>query len=390
MTSMSQSDDGEETTNIYRPDQNPGDTQVKTLPCLVLVSGPQHLLGRQWVLRSSEMRIGRSPDADIHIADDSLSKAHAQVSLRTGKCFIADLGSTNRTIINGKPLVPHQQQPLENNDQIKMGRLTFKFLQGGIVSETKEKERMQSELEMARAIQDSLLPAQRDTQYQWIRVGGRYLSATEIGGDWWWHWGNGDHAYAIIADATGHGAAAAMITSAARSAVATVEGNADVRIEEVYAIVNHAIHQCTGGKMAMSAFLVEINLQSRQVRYVNASHVPPVLLPNVPNLAWKDLNYLTAPVSPSLGSEGRDCEVGAFVAAPGNRLVLLTDGLVDRSGYKGATLQERLFNKMLIAAHDENRNSQSGFLDTLLQRSEEWAKATPLKDDITVVAIDFT
>lgn len=383
--------DDTEVTNVIRGDtvKVQIDPHYKIPPCLVLLVGPDNQLGRQWPLSKPKLSLGRNLESDIHVSDDSLSKMHAQLIRMGDEIMISDLGATNGTLVNERQLIPHVPQALKNNDQIKTGRLVFKFLERGILTETAEKGRMQSELEMARAIQNSLLPSKPDAQYHWVRLGGRYQSATECGGDWWWHWTCADKVFVFIADATGHGVAAALLTSAARSAVATLESDTQVGIEKLYSTLSHAIRQCSGGLLAMSAFLVEIDLRTRRIKFVNASHVPAVFLTRERNLPWKDLTFLTDPISPHLGSNMESCFVGETTASHSTRLVLLTDGLTERIGSDGSALEERRFYQMLVSTHEAHMDSQTGFLNKLLQSSDDLAGHQSPDDDITVVVMDF-
>jgi serine phosphatase RsbU (regulator of sigma subunit) len=359
-------------------------------PCLVLISGPEDNVGRQWPLDKPKMTLGRSIHSDIHVDAGSLSKSHAQLQVAAGGVTVTDLGATNRTIVNGVKLEPMKEYPLKNNDQIRAGGLIFKFLQKGVVSETAEKARMQSELEVARNIQANLFPKDNEALYGKLKIGGRYRTATECGGDWWWHWKHGHRAFAIIADATGHGAGAALVTSAARSAVATMEDEAGVDVGKVYSQISKALHKCAGGALTMSAFLIEIDLKTFKLRFINASHPAPIwLAKNSDKLSWNALPLLRGPLSPVLGSSDQKYGIGEFKAPKGARLLLPTDGLAERQDAKGRAISERQFYLSVIAAHREAGRDQAVFLDALLRKSDELVHEAAQTDDITVVALDF-
>jgi two-component system cell cycle response regulator len=100
-------------------------------PCLVLLVGPANEVGRQWPIESSDYVIGRSHMANVHVQDGSVSKSHAKLVMSNGEVTIIDLESTNKTIVNTKMLKPLQPVKLNNNDQIKLGNIIFKFLEKG-------------------------------------------------------------------------------------------------------------------------------------------------------------------------------------------------------------------------------------------------------------------
>ena len=83
-------------------------------------------------LDKAELRIGRKTDSDIFIDDILASQNHAKIEIVEKReeaagtdYFIEDLGSTNHTYINGAPI---DRKKLANNDVIRVGKHTFKFI----------------------------------------------------------------------------------------------------------------------------------------------------------------------------------------------------------------------------------------------------------------------
>lgn len=65
---------------------------------------------------------------DYCISDNnSVSRAHAKVRVRSSKCYITDLGSTNCTYVNGVKLSPNQEIELKSGDKIKISDVEFEF-----------------------------------------------------------------------------------------------------------------------------------------------------------------------------------------------------------------------------------------------------------------------
>ena len=66
---------------------------------------------------------------DYCISDNnSISRAHAKIKVRAGRCYISDLGSTNCTYVNGVKLSPNQEVILSKGDKIKISDEEFEFL----------------------------------------------------------------------------------------------------------------------------------------------------------------------------------------------------------------------------------------------------------------------
>lgn len=100
-------------------------------PAVIVLVGPTGYVGKQWHLTKTDQTIGRSLESDLYISDNSLSRAHAKFVVFGNDVSILDLGSTNKTSVNGVPLPPLTAKRLTNNDQIKTGNVIFKFLEKG-------------------------------------------------------------------------------------------------------------------------------------------------------------------------------------------------------------------------------------------------------------------
>jgi hypothetical protein len=93
--------------------------------------------GKEFPVHEDEAYIGRwdadsgiFPDVDLD-ADDpeaKVSRRHARVTRRGAQYFIEDLGSTNGTFINrGRRLLPGDRQPLNDGDEIIIGKTFLRF-----------------------------------------------------------------------------------------------------------------------------------------------------------------------------------------------------------------------------------------------------------------------
>ncbi len=100
-------------------------------PAVIVLVGPTGYVGKQWQLTKTDFTIGRSVECEIYISDGSLSRSHAKFVVVGTEISILDLGSTNKTAVNGVPLTPLSAKRLANNDQIKAGNIIFKFLESG-------------------------------------------------------------------------------------------------------------------------------------------------------------------------------------------------------------------------------------------------------------------
>lgn len=60
--------------------------------------------------------------------NNSISRTHARIRVRGGQCFIADLGSTNATFVNGSKLTPNQEVAIKKGDKIKISDEEFELM----------------------------------------------------------------------------------------------------------------------------------------------------------------------------------------------------------------------------------------------------------------------
>ena len=94
-------------------------------------------LGKKFMLGDVESQIGRwdadggiFPDVDLDSDDPEakVSRRHARITFREGQYFLEDLGSTNGTFVNrGKRLQPGRLQPLQDGDEIIVGKTFLRF-----------------------------------------------------------------------------------------------------------------------------------------------------------------------------------------------------------------------------------------------------------------------
>jgi hypothetical protein len=94
-------------------------------------------LGRKFMLSNIESQIGRwdadggiFPDVDLDSEDPEakVSRRHARIMLDEGHYFLEDQGSTNGTFVNrGKRLQPGQRHPLNDGDEIIVGKTFLRF-----------------------------------------------------------------------------------------------------------------------------------------------------------------------------------------------------------------------------------------------------------------------
>ncbi|OPY78358.1 MAG: Phosphoserine phosphatase RsbU [Syntrophorhabdus sp. PtaU1.Bin153] len=140
----------------------------------------------------------------------------------------------------------------------------------------RELERKRFELETARSIQQTLLP-ESTPPLEGFDMAAFSLPALEVGGDFYDFipisqdkWG------LVIADVSGKGFPAALFMALSRTCVrANAMGNATA--SEAICMANNLIAKDAKSGMFVTLFYAVLDLRSKQLRYVNAGHNPPLL-----------------------------------------------------------------------------------------------------------------
>lgn len=93
---------------------------------------------REAKITGSRLTIGRLPENDIVLIDETISRHHAELILKHGDYILKDLGTRNGTWVNGERI---KEIKLKNGDEIKIGTITLSFLslaKPSVIYEAKE------------------------------------------------------------------------------------------------------------------------------------------------------------------------------------------------------------------------------------------------------------
>ena len=80
--------------------------------------------GTRYVLAGKLTAMGRDPSNHVYLSDEEVSRYHAKIITRDNRYVIADLNSTNGTLVNGKKVSEHV---LSSGDAVVVGKTVFLF-----------------------------------------------------------------------------------------------------------------------------------------------------------------------------------------------------------------------------------------------------------------------
>jgi len=103
--------------------------QVQYTAYLEQASGSS--MGRKFALNSGKLTVGRSPDCDIVIDAEGLSRVHALIAISEGSWFIRDNNSKNGIYVNGNKV---KESWLETGDMLQLGTYVFRFDAGAEIA----------------------------------------------------------------------------------------------------------------------------------------------------------------------------------------------------------------------------------------------------------------
>jgi pSer/pThr/pTyr-binding forkhead associated (FHA) protein len=81
--------------------------------------------GETFALEGDQIRIGRSPDAEVFLDDVTVSRNHALLVHRRDGYYVDDLNSLNGTYVNRKRIESHK---LVDGDELQVGKYKLTFL----------------------------------------------------------------------------------------------------------------------------------------------------------------------------------------------------------------------------------------------------------------------
>ena len=245
-----------------------------------------------------------------------------------------------------------------------------------VMQRDREYSEVQQELELARRIQLSILPAAFPASLS-FRVAAKYVPMTSVAGDLYdFLLADDNHAGLLIADVSGHGIPAALIASMVKMAATSQRAQAS-HPAALMAGMNSALCGNTQGQYVTAAY-VYLDAKAGEMQYSAAGHPAMLLLRKGTVTEIAENGMLLAAV------DGASYENKSLPLQSGDRLLLYTDGLVEARNGDG-----KLFGEQSLAAElqSSGRMSPAEAVDHLIAAVQRWA--TLQDDDLTVLVCDY-
>lgn len=241
-----------------------------------------------------------------------------------------------------------------------------------------QQERLARELDLAREVQANMFPPPT-LAVGVLTVAGSFRSADETGGDYYTYQERKGRLAAMIADVTGHGLGAALFTTAAHAIIQQqLATGAD--LVETMRNLNAGLFLTRSGRF-MTAALLEIEPDTRRLRYYSAGH-NPLLWIHQGTVRWLDSHGMPLGILEEL----MDPEAGGADLAPGDTLVLYTDGFTEAANPTGELWGEERF-AAAVQAGLAGSGDPTALVAHLFTAVDAWAAGTRQADDLTLAVI---
>ncbi len=203
--------------------------------------------------------------------------------------------------------------------------------------------RVAREMEIAKEVQARLFP-QKFPVMRTLEYRGGCIPAREVGGDYYdFLQLPGDRLALVLADIAGKGVSGALLMANLQANLRSQCAMDAEDLRRVLTSVNHSFCENTGDASYATLFFADYEDSSRKLRYANCGHLPPLLLSagGENGAAGTCRVERLDPTSMVVGLfDNWKCEVAETRLAPGDTLVLYTDGITEARNPAGEEFGE--------------------------------------------------
>lgn len=243
-----------------------------------------------------------------------------------------------------------------------------------------EKQRILQSLEIARQIQQGLLPTSVPT-VPGFEFAGMSAPCDETGGDYYDYVSVGtDRIGVVIGDVSGHGIGSALLMASARAALRALALN-DEEPSKIMFHLNKLLCVDVGMSQFVTLFFGVIEPRKKILTYTSAGHDSPILF----RPATGEFRELESTGMPLGIIDNLNFPCGETISlVPGDVILLTTDGVWETRNDKGESFgRERL--RRLLKEHAA-RSSQA-IVDAIYDATKSFSASSKQRDDITMVVV---
>ena len=240
------------------------------------------------------------------------------------------------------------------------------------------KRREQSEMELARHVQQKLFP-QKTVAMSTITYAGHCVPARVVSGDYYdfLEAGSGLLAF-VLADVSGKGMAAALLLANLQASFRSQSNLSLMHPGALLRAVNQLFYDSTPAEHYATLFFGLYDDRTRELRYINCGHLAPVVLRANGDVERLDATATVLGLFPQWECDEQSTRLGV-----GDNLVLFSDGLTDA----GIETEREFGEDRLIALLQATRKDQvKRWVERVIESVHNYSPGNQT-DDVTVIAI---
>jgi phosphoserine phosphatase RsbU/P len=244
----------------------------------------------------------------------------------------------------------------------------------------KEKERLQSELEIATEVQAQLFPKDLPV-LKTMRLTGVCKPARMVSGDYYDFFCLHETKIALaIGDVAGKGISAALLMASIQSIMRTHMNHSDadgcLTTARVVSLLNRQLFASTSPEKYATFFFAIYDEDSRMLSYTNAGHLPPILVRGG-EATILEVTGTVVGAFPMVKYEERSLQL-----RPGDLLVAYTDGIEEPENEYGEQFGEERLKEILLRHQNLEMKEMIG---KVMDAVVEWTSAPEMPDDMTLL-----
>lgn len=244
-----------------------------------------------------------------------------------------------------------------------------------------EKERIGSELMIARNIQMGMLPKSFPPYLDCneVAIYGSLEPAKEVGGDLYdFHVQNGRLLF-CVGDVSGKGVPASLMMAVTRSLFRTVSYQSE-EPDEIMKRINDSMSEMNENLLFVTFFVGVLDLKTGHLSYSNAGHCPPVILGSTLSTLKMDANIPLGIMS-GWNYTKQECQIDID-----DIIFLYTDGLNEA---QDSTYSQFGVERMMSELAKMGKTAPRALIDHMSEVIHRFENGTEQSDDLTMLAIKF-
>ena len=247
---------------------------------------------------------------------------------------------------------------------------------------TTAKERMESELRIARDIQMSMVPSVFPS-VEGLDMYASMTPAKEVGGDLYNFLHKGDKLYFCIGDVSGKGVPASLFMTLATRGFLTLASTGR-KPAEIATRMNAELSTNNEMGMFVTMFICRYDLKQGRLEYCNAGHNPPIIGRDEGQYTYLDVKEANAPIGlwPDLEYVGEEMDLPS-----GSMMLLYTDGLNEAENRQQEQYGEERIIQLMTSLGSQ---SMRDIVEALKADANQFRDGAEPNDDLTMLAFSFT